>query len=541
MGGGKKNKRNEAAIKTSADAAELERKKAATLNTQLEERRKIFNPGLQGDVDKARDAATDIANTGGFRKEDIDIDSRGYGGYKDLSNKKFDSVGYDKKTELAPSLYDKTTKDQPSLYKSFDKGPTDGGGYKDIIANSNRKTGYQDVMDNPYGSNYKNMGVTGGYDPNANLEELQKTGGYTSNERLKDLADTGFFKEVDEYGDLARTGGFNPGEKEQFLRRSTAPVAAMYARTKDEMARKGGGGGDFTASNARLLRQGAQTGAEASLGGNVELSKMIREGKLQGMQGIERGRIATQQGRITGTEGISRENEAVQRGRLDATALSSREREAIQKGKFDTAAGLAGEQELDLKRRLEGLGGLERDSEFNLKAKLEGLGGLDRQRESDRATELEGLKGQERERESGYGRESDRLAGLEREKIFNRDTEAGRLGGLEREREFESGQNLEGLKGMERTREAGGNEAANIAAGRRAGADLLQRFNQMGISALNDTDITDLRSRLQSGQMSQADSELLAQIASRDKSTFDKIMQGIQVGGGAIAGIMGAR
>src|SRR3990167_7125308 len=522
MGGGKKNKRNEAAIKTSADAAEEERKKAAILNTQLEERRKIFNPGFQGYYDSSRSHAADIANTGGFRKEDIDTDSRGYGGYKDLSTKKYNSI-YDKKTELAPSLYDKTTKDQPSLYKSFDKGPTDGGGYKDIIANSNRKTGYQDVMDNPYGSNYKNMGVTGGYDPNANLEELQKTGGYTSNERLKDLADTGFFKEVDEYGDLARTGGFNPGEKEQFLRRSTAPVAAMYARTKDEMARKGGGGGDFTASNARLLRQGAQTGAEASLGGNVELSKMIREGKLQGMQGIERGRIATQQGRITGTEGISRENEAVQRGRLDATALSSREREAIQKGKFDTAAGLAGEQELDLKRRLEGLGGLERDSEFNLKAKLEGLGGLDRQRESDRATELEGLKGQERERESGYGRESDRLAGLEREKIFNRDTEAGRLGGLER------------------TREAGGNEAANIAAGRRAGADLLQRFNQMGISALNDTDITDLRSRLQSGQMSQADSELLAQIASRDKSTFDKIMQGIQVCGGAIAGIMGAR
>lgn len=76
--------------------------------------------------------------------------------------------------------------------------------------------------------------------------------------------------------------------------------------------------------------------------------------------------------------------------------------------------------------------------------------------------------------------------------------------------------------------------------GKVAGQDALQRYTQMGIAGLSDLDTTELRNRLQTGQISQSDAQLLAQLASQDKSTFDKIMQGVQVGAGAVAGVAGA-
>lgn len=99
---------------------------------------------------------------------------------------------------------------------------------------------------------------------------------------------------------------------------------------------------------------------------------------------------------------------------------------------------------------------------------------------------------------------------------------------------------LAGLGGLERTKVQAGEAAAGIAAGRRSGQDLLQRYSQFGVAALNDIDIMDLRNRLQSGQMSQFDTQLLTQLAAQDRTTFEKIMGGIGAIGGATAGILGA-
>lgn len=75
-------------------------------------------------------------------------------------------------------------------------------------------------------------------------------------------------------------------------------------------------------------------------------------------------------------------------------------------------------------------------------------------------------------------------------------------------------------------------------AGKIAGQDALQKYSQFGISSLNQDDMTQLQNRLQSGQLSMADSQLLAQLASQDKTAFQNIMQGIQGIGGAAAGAL---
>lgn len=195
------------------------------------------------------------------------------------------------------------------------------------------------------------------------------------------LRETGGFNpgEIDpikkSYGEFAETGGFSTEDKEQFLRRSTAPVAAMYSRAQDELNRRaavqGGYQPGFEESQSRLLRQASQGGAEASLEANVELANQVRQGKLAGTGGLER-------------------------------------------------------------------------------------------------------------------------------------------------------------------------VAQTVQAGKIAGQDALQRYIQFGVAGLSDVDTTELRNRLQTGQMSQADAELLVQIAAQNKTLFENIMQGVSAVGGATAGILGA-
>lgn len=229
---------------------------------------------------------------------------------------------------------------------------------------------------------------------------LRETGGFTPEEiepirtGYREFANT-TAKELEPiktgYTGFAETGGFAPGEKESFLRRSTAPVSAMYGRMGDELNRRlalqGGYMPGFTSSTARLARQGAQAGAEASLGANVELANQVRTGKLAGLGGLERVGAEVTRGRETGLAGQERLAEATQRGRL-------------------------------------------------------------------------------------------------------------------------------------------------------AGQDALDRYSQFGVAALSDIDTQELRNRLQSGQMSQADAQLLTALAAQDKSFFENIMQGISTIGGAAAGVV---
>jgi len=65
--------------------------------------------------------------------------------------------------------------------------------------------------------------------------------------------------------------------------------------------------------------------------------------------------------------------------------------------------------------------------------------------------------------------------------------------------------------------------AKQVREGRQFGQTALQRYASQGLSGLSDIDITQLRNRYQSGQMSMDDAKLLAAIASQDKDTFDKI------------------
>lgn len=125
------------------------------------------------------------------------------------------------------------------------------------------------------------------------------------------------------------------------------------------------------------------------------------------------------------------------------------------------------------------------------------------------------------------------------------------LGGLERTRSAMGSEKLAGINskiGLESNvagNKIGANNAnasleSSVAQGKIAGQDALQRYLNTGIAALNQNDILTLQNRLQSGQMSQADAQLLEHLAAQQKSTYDQIMQGVQVGAGAVAGIAGA-
>lgn len=142
------------------------------------------------------------------------------------------------------------------------------------------------------------------------------------------------------YADLATTGGFNPGEREQFLRRATAPTAAIYARSNDELDRRkavqGGYMPGFTSSHAKSIRGAAQAGAEASLSGNVELARQVREGKVAGLGGLERTRKAAG-------------DEQLQAGRDITSATSEQVKAASEQIKATTAQN---QQALDQARAL---------------------------------------------------------------------------------------------------------------------------------------------------------------------------------------------
>ena len=280
------------------------------------------------------------------------------------------------------------------------------------------------------GSSYKQLGETGGFDPSkirerlgnigSGYEEFSETGGFDPS-RIR-----GLLGESEEgYRDFAKTGGFSDEQRQSFLRRGTAPTAAIYSSLRDRLNRgralQGGYSPGFGGSSARLARHAAQAGSEASLNANVDLESQIRQGRALGLGGL--GDTArTQQG-------------------LE---------ESLREGRH---AGLTGQERLAGQEQ-----GLE---------------------ESLRQGRVTGLQGQQ---------------GVTAQE-----------------------QNLEG----------------NIAAGRRAGQDALDRVTRLGVSALTQTDIASLQNRMQSGQLGQADSQLLARLASQDRGLFDNIIAGVGAAAGA--------
>lgn len=112
------------------------------------------------------------------------------------------------------------------------------------------------------------------------------------------------------YTDLSTTGGFSPTDKTNFLRKAISPVTALYSRAKDELIRRkaiqGGYSPGFDASTARVTRQAANAGADASLNANVDLAGQVRTGKVTGLQGQANLAGMEQQGKIAGQDALQR-------------------------------------------------------------------------------------------------------------------------------------------------------------------------------------------------------------------------------------------
>jgi len=119
--------------------------------------------------------------------------------------------------------------------------------------------------------------------------------GRETSQRLAD--DVGFSGAGREgYADFATTGGFGPGSEQLFIRSATSPLSSIYGHARNEISRRrtvqGGYSPGYDTSTARLTRQAASDVAEGTLGARAEFERQQREGKLQGLGGLERIRIA---------------------------------------------------------------------------------------------------------------------------------------------------------------------------------------------------------------------------------------------------------
>lgn len=126
----------------------------------------------------------------------------------------------------------------------------------------------------------------------------------------------------------------------------------------------------------------------------------------------------------------------------------------------------------------------------------------------------------------GFGASASRIT----RQAANVGSEASLSGNVELANQIRAGRTA-GLAGEERI-------AGMVQQGRIAGQDALQRYSQFGASALNDIDINEMRNRLQTGQMTQFDAQLLTTLAAQNKTLFENIMQGISTIGGAAAGVL---
>ena len=167
--------------------------------------------------------------------------------------------------------------------------------------------------------------ATGGYNE-PRTEEARQYIREGANPARRLAGDTGYSGAGREgYNEFAVTGGFNPGERESFLRRATAPVKAIYGRLRDSVRRNASANG--AAVDSRLARQSAQEAAEASLGGNVELAEQIRKGRIEGLGGLERTRRDAGREQLDAGADISRVGERL--GNLEEGIASGR-RDAVQ-------------------------------------------------------------------------------------------------------------------------------------------------------------------------------------------------------------------
>jgi hypothetical protein len=95
------------------------------------------------------------------------------------------------------------------------------------------------------------------------------------------------------YGELADTGGYSSSDISNIRARGGSVIPQFYSNLRDDMNRRAGmtglsGSGFTQALDDRLSRQQARAAQSASLDTELGLSGAIREGRLQGLGGLER-------------------------------------------------------------------------------------------------------------------------------------------------------------------------------------------------------------------------------------------------------------
>ena len=93
------------------------------------------------------------------------------------------------------------------------------------------------------------------------------------------------------YQNFANTGGFSPTDISNLRGRALAPTNAVYGAAlrgvNQQRTLQGGYSPGYGTLMARMARDKSQQLSDANLGVEASLADMIRQGKLQGLQGLE--------------------------------------------------------------------------------------------------------------------------------------------------------------------------------------------------------------------------------------------------------------
>jgi len=93
------------------------------------------------------------------------------------------------------------------------------------------------------------------------------------------------------YQNFANTGGFSPTDVSNIRARALAPTNAVYDAAQRGVERQrslqGGYSPGFGTLMSRMAREKSQQLSDANLGVESNMAEMIRQGKLQGLQGLE--------------------------------------------------------------------------------------------------------------------------------------------------------------------------------------------------------------------------------------------------------------
>ena len=91
------------------------------------------------------------------------------------------------------------------------------------------------------------------------------------------------------YQDLYKTGGWTPEEMAGYRSWTTAPISGFYQGLKNQLERSNnaiGGYVGYNSQSAKLGRDAARQGFQTAQESESGLQQMIREAKLQGLQGM---------------------------------------------------------------------------------------------------------------------------------------------------------------------------------------------------------------------------------------------------------------